>query len=108
MVNSKLTVGIHMLTLLALAGATPLSSEAIAGSVNTNPVVIRRLLALLRRAGYVGSTSGPGGGWRLTRPPREITLANIRRAIEQDRAVFPLHNNAPAAACRWAAISRVY
>lgn len=99
MVNSKLTVGIHMLTLLALAGATPLKSETIAGSVNTNPVVIRRLLALLRRAGYVESTSGPGGGWRLKCAPSDIKLSGVRAAIEENRAVFPLHNSDPNAAC---------
>jgi DNA-binding IscR family transcriptional regulator len=62
MVNSKLTVGVHILALLAMMGETQLTSEQIAGSVNTNPVVIRRLLGLLRTAGYVESTSGPGGG----------------------------------------------
>ncbi len=99
MVNAKLTVGIHMLTLLALAGATALRSDTIARSVNTNPVVIRRLLALLRRAGFVQSASGPGGGWRLKCAPGEIRLSDVRLAIEENRAVFPLHNSEPNAAC---------
>jgi Rrf2 family protein len=99
MVNSKLTVGIHMLTLLAFADPLPLPSETIAGSVNTNPVVIRRLLARLRKAGLVDSSSGPGGGWRLTRRPEEIRLSDLRAALEENREVFPLHNTNPDAAC---------
>ncbi|HTJ64854.1 MAG TPA: Rrf2 family transcriptional regulator [Alphaproteobacteria bacterium] len=99
MVNSKLTVGIHMLTLLAFADPMPLPSETIAGSVNTNPVVVRRLLALLRKAGFVDSNSGPGGGWRLVRRPEEIRMSDLRAALEENREVFPLHNAKPNAAC---------
>jgi Rrf2 family protein len=99
MVNSKLTVGIHILALLALAGETPLTSEQIAGSVNTNPVVIRRLLGLLRAAGYVESNSGPGGGWRLKIPADAIALSDLRGAVDQERALFPLHNGQPNPRC---------
>jgi len=53
--------------------------------VNTNPVVIRRILGPLREAGLVTSQPGPGGGWRLSRPPAEITLRDVYRAIEEDR-----------------------
>lgn len=99
MVNSKLTVGIHVLALLALVGEIPLTSEQIAGSVNTNPVVIRRLLGLLRMAGFVESNSGPGGGWRLKCPPGEIALSDVRRAVDHNREVFPLHNGQPNPLC---------
>lgn len=99
MVNSKLTVGIHILALLALAGETPLTSEQIAGSVNTNPVVIRRLLGLLRAAGYVESNSGPGGGWRLRVPAEDIALSDVRRAVDKERELFPLHNGQPNPRC---------
>ncbi|OQC68483.1 MAG: putative HTH-type transcriptional regulator YwnA [Verrucomicrobia bacterium ADurb.Bin006] len=53
MINSRFTVAIHVLCLLAHSQGQALTSEYIAGSVNTNPVVIRRLLAALRRAGLV-------------------------------------------------------
>src|SRR6476619_2527243 len=68
MLSSKLTVGVHILTLLASSPGESLTSEYIAGSVHTNPVVILRLLGLLREAGIVESQGGLGGGWRLKRP----------------------------------------
>jgi DNA-binding IscR family transcriptional regulator len=65
MVNCRFTVAIHVLCLLAAQHPQPLTSEFIAGSVNTNPVVIRRLLGSLRRAGLVKSQPGVSGGWEL-------------------------------------------
>ena len=97
--NSRFTVATHVLTLLAHeAGKDPLTSEYIAGSVNTNPVVIRRLLALLREAGLVSSQGGPGGGWQLTAPARSITLRDVFRAVQTD-ALFPMHASAPNPRC---------
>ncbi|HEY4389291.1 MAG TPA: Rrf2 family transcriptional regulator, partial [Ktedonobacteraceae bacterium] len=59
--NSQFAVAIHTLTLIAQAGDEPITSEYIAGSVNTNPVFIRRILGLLSRAGLVASQPGVGG-----------------------------------------------
>ncbi len=75
-----------------------MTSEYIAGSVNTNPVVIRRLLSLLRDAKLVTSQGGPGGGWQLTRPPRGITLRDIYLAMEES-TIFPMHTNPPNPRC---------
>lgn len=96
--SSRFTVGTHILTLLAYVGGEPSTSEFIAGSVNTNPVVIRRLLGLLREARLVTSRGGPGGGWELARPPRSITLRDVYLAME-DGAVFALPPNPPNFAC---------
>ncbi|WP_242393556.1 RrF2 family transcriptional regulator [Anaeromyxobacter oryzisoli] len=97
--SSRFTVAIHVLTLLAYgAGGEPMTSEYIAGSVNTNPVVIRRLLALLRRAKLVRSQGGPGGGWRLVPAARDITLRQVFRAVESGD-LFPLHGSAPNPRC---------
>ncbi len=96
--NSRYTVAIHVLTLLAYGGKEPATSEYIAASVNTNPVVIRRLLASLRAAKLVSSQGGPGGGWRLLRSPREITLRDVYRAVEGS-TLFPLHSSTPNQHC---------
>ncbi len=96
--NSRFTVGIHILTLLAHGNGEPVTSEYIAGSVNTNPVVIRRLLSQLRDAKLVTSQGGPGGGWQLVRPPRGITLRDIYLAMEGS-TLFPMHPNPPNPRC---------
>lgn len=88
--NSRFAVAIQVLA-LARGGhgascGCPVTSEHLAELVNTNPVVIRRILGPLREAGLVSSQPGPGGGWRLTRPPAEITLRDVYRAIEADRS----------------------
>jgi len=59
-----------------------MTSAYIAASVNTNPVVIRRILACLRKQKLVESKPGTGGGWNLTRDPRKITLREVYRAVE--------------------------
>lgn len=98
MTNTRYAVAIHVLTLLAYAGPEALTSEYIAGSVNTNPVVIRRILAGLREAGLVRSQGGPGGGWQLLRAPEAVSLLDVLRAVDTD-AAFPLHATPPNPAC---------
>lgn len=96
--SSRFTVAIHILTLLAYAGPEPCTSDYIAGSVNTNPVVVRRLLARLREAGLVASQGGPGGGWQLLQEAAAITLGAVFRAVEQGE-LFPLHATGPNPRC---------
>jgi DNA-binding IscR family transcriptional regulator len=80
--NSRFTVGVHILSLLAHEQGRTLTSEYIAVSVNTNPVVIRRLLGLLGQAGLVSTSEGAGGGTMLARPAERITLRDVYRAVE--------------------------
>lgn len=100
--NSRFAVAIHVLALARVArgDATglPVTSEQMAESVNTNPVVIRRILGSLREAGLVASQPGPGGGWRLTRPPAEITLRDVYRAVACE-PLFALPRREPNAEC---------
>jgi Rrf2 family protein len=55
--------------------------------VNTNPVVVRRILSALRQAGLVRCVKGAGGGASLARAPRSIRLDEIHRAIEPQRSL---------------------
>lgn len=96
--NSRFSTAVHILTLLASMPAQRLPSEFIAGSVGTNPVVVRRQLALLREAGLVTSKGARGGGWELTRDPRRITLRQIRAALGSE-AAFRMHRNEPSPNC---------
>jgi Rrf2 family protein len=96
--SSRFAVAVHTLTLLASKNDAPLKSEQIAASVNTNAVVIRRILCALSNAGLVASQTGSAGGTRLARPPARITLLDVRRALEEGGA-FGLHRRAPDRRC---------
>ena len=71
----------------------------LAKTVNTHPVVIRRLLLDLKEAHLVETQRGPGGGARLSREPQKITLAQIHRAVAGEIAAFGEHPNPPAQNC---------
>ncbi|MFJ8748415.1 Rrf2 family transcriptional regulator [Streptomyces sp. NPDC102441] len=99
--NSRLTVAAHTLAWIGLyqrRGHEVATSEQIAGSVSTNPVVIRRLLAELRKAGLADSRRGAGAGWMLSREPAAITLLDVYEAVEPG-PVFALHRSTPDAEC---------
>jgi len=59
------------------------SSEEIAGMLDTNPVLVRRMMAGLRTAGYVSSTAGRSGGWMLIADPEQITVLDVYQALEE-------------------------
>jgi Rrf2 family protein len=71
---------LHLLLHIARA-EKPLTSEALALSLNTNQVVVRRMLAGLREHGHVQSEKGHGGGWSLTRPLAAISLLDVHEAL---------------------------
>jgi Rrf2 family protein len=99
--NSRVTIAAHALAWLALAhsrGREVLTSEEVAASVNTNPVVIRRSLGDLRRAGLVAARRGAGAGWRLSRPPGEISLLDVYEAVSPEPLVA-LHHAEPNLEC---------
>ncbi|SDJ81047.1 Rrf2 family protein [Actinopolyspora mzabensis] len=99
--NSRLTVAAHALTWIGLyqrRGHEVATSEQIATSVNTNPVVIRRLLAELRKAGLADSQRGAGAGWMLVRDLETITLLDVYQAIDPG-PIFALHRARPNPEC---------
>ncbi len=58
-----------------------MTSEVLARSMDTNPVVIRRIMAGLREQGYVQSEKGHGGGWTLACDLSKVTLRDIYEAL---------------------------
>ncbi len=82
--NLRFSVALHILTLLAASETGLLTSEAIAASVDTNPVVIRRVMADLRENGIVESRPGVNGGWKLTQSAQAITLCKVFEAVQED------------------------
>lgn len=84
--------------MLAKSRDENVKSEYIAGSVNTNPVVIRRLLGELSHADLVVSQTGANGGTRLSRCPSEINLSEVYKAVSCGE-VFALHARSPNQDC---------
>ncbi len=100
--SSHFVIAVHATALLAhLRDDAPLCSEYIAGSVNTNPVIIRRVMGKLVKAGIVAPTSGRNGGFSLARPAREVTLADVSAAIHDDEQywIFAGHPRQPNTKC---------
>ena len=96
--NSQFSMAVHVLSMLARSRDENLKSDDLAGSVNTNPVVIRRLLGQLNHAKLVISQTGANGGTRLARCPNEINLAEVYRAVSCGE-VFALHAKGPNKDC---------
>jgi Rrf2 family protein len=97
--NSRFSIAVHVLTMLASnKGDERLKSDCIAESVNTNPVVIRRLLCSLQEANLVASQVGASGGTTLARAPKKIKLSEIYDAVASGD-VFSLHPKRPNQEC---------
>lgn len=100
--SSKFVVAIHILSGLAVVynkkSRAPVSSENIAWSVNTNPVVIRRIIGALKKHGLVKTIAGAAGGAMLGKPPEKITLSEIYEAVEEG-SIFHLHYKRPNPEC---------
>src|SRR5258708_28601215 len=86
--NSRMASAVHIMSFVAHAGDEGTSSEAIAKSLQTNPVVVRKILKLLERAGLVALRQGRHGGVGLRRSAARITLGQIYKAVESENGVF--------------------
>lgn len=96
--NCRFAVAVHIAAILALHRDAPATSDWIAGSVNTNPVVVRRILSALAKAGLVSSQRGIAGGSSLARDPELISLLDLYRAVDEQEAQS-LHHQPPNPDC---------
>jgi Rrf2 family protein len=80
--DSRLSGVLHVLLHMAEHDG-PMTSEVLAKAMDTNPVVVRRVMAGLRDQGYVESEKGHGGGWRIACDPSQVTLRDIYVALGQ-------------------------
>jgi DNA-binding IscR family transcriptional regulator len=95
--DSRLSGVLHVLLHMA-EQPTPKTSEALARAMNTNPVVIRRIMAGLRDRGFVRSEKGHGGGWTIARNLDQVTLRDIYEALGKPE-VFAMGNRTEAPGC---------
>lgn len=80
--SCRFAMAVHVLTLLAYKEGDRVTSAFLAGSINTHPVIVRRLLLALQRAKLVDTCKGAGSGSRLNCAPRRINMARVYRAVE--------------------------
>lgn len=90
--DSKLSGILHVL-LHMMGMKAPATSEQLAKMMGTNPVVVRRVMAGLRRQGFVASAKGHGGGWAIACDPKAVTLADIYEAVGEPPLVALGHRS---------------
>jgi Rrf2 family protein len=80
---------IHCVALLAgLSPESVLSAPALAEFHGVSPSYLLKHLQALSSAGLLHTTPGPRGGYRLARPPEDITLLDIVLAVEGSEPAF--------------------
>lgn len=93
-ISSRFTMAIHMFACIDTFSDQKMTSDFMAASIGTNPVIIRKLLQQLKAAGLIEVLRGTGGV-TITRPLNEITFLDIYKAVEcaPDEQLFHFHEN---------------
>jgi Rrf2 family protein len=89
-IANRFSIAVHILSLLGTIEDAEHTSEWMAGSIGVNPVIVRKISGMLRRAGLVRTSQGVAGA-QLARPLSDITLLDVYRAVEPDGALFSVH-----------------
>jgi Rrf2 family protein len=96
--NGRFSISLHILTLLDRFPNELVSSEFMAGSININPVLVRKEISNLKKHGLVASKEGKAGGFMLAKPSKQIRLSDIYKAVRQT-PVLGQTNNTPNPKC---------
>ena len=94
-ISSRFTIALHIFTCVdVFKDEYKVTSDFLAGSINTNPVVIRKILTQLKNAGLITVARGTGGV-EPTRPLSEITFYDVYQAIEpvENGDLFHFHES---------------
>jgi Rrf2 family protein len=82
-ISAKVDYAVRALCELAAHdGDVPLKAEQMAAAQDIPLSFLENILVDLKRAGFVRSQRGQVGGYRMAKPPQEITIADIIRAVE--------------------------
>ena len=98
-ISTKFTIAIHLLAAVDYFGETQkVTSDFLAASIGSNPVIIRNIMSDLRNAGIIEIKRGPGG-IAITRPLDQITFYDVYEAVEKNKEdLFRFHEN-PSPLC---------
>ncbi len=93
-ISSRFAVGVHILSLIEINKDGVSTSEFLAGSVNTNPAVIRKIMGMLKKAGLVKVQPGIAGA-ALAKDLSDITLLDVYKAVNvvKEDELFSIHEN---------------
>ena len=94
-ISSRFTIALHIFTCIeTFKNDYKITSDFLAGSINTNPVIIRKILTQLKNAGLITVARGTGG-ISPTRPLKEISFYDVYQAIEpvENGDLFNFHNS---------------
>jgi DNA-binding IscR family transcriptional regulator len=94
---TRFAIAIHIMSLIGSDMGREMTSEWIANSVGVNPVIVRNVTGMLRRAGLVRTHRGVAGA-RPARPLSEINLLELFKAVELESEIFSIHPR-PSADC---------
>ena len=93
MSNTRFATAIHIMTLLAKCQEEWLTSDWIAGSININPVIVRKELGILRDANLVVSKQGKVGGSQIASDPSKIKISDIYKAVKNSEVLGKKNKN---------------
>ena len=79
-ISSRFTMAIHMFACIDTFSNQKMTSDFMAESIGTNPVIIRKILQQLKAAGLVEVARGTGGV-KVTKPLDQITFLDVYRAV---------------------------
>ena len=96
-VNTQFSIAVHVLAAIAHYERA-FTSEVLAGSVNANPVFVKRILVKLSKAKLVKTTVGRSGGYALARSPKSISLLDIYSAVNPP-STFAIHTYPNSKGC---------
>ncbi|WCK55082.1 Rrf2 family transcriptional regulator [Aneurinibacillus sp. Ricciae_BoGa-3] len=92
-ISTRFSIAVHILSLIAVS-SNDCTGDFIASSVNTNPVIIRRIMGMLKKAGLLEVRAGVGGA-SLLKNPEQITLLDVYRAVNvtEENQLFRIHEH---------------
>lgn len=96
--NTQFSIAVHLMIALGYGGEQQATSTELAGSINTSPSFVRRILAKLSKAGLVSTTTGKSGSCLLAKRAEEISLLEIYKAVNAPQT-FAIHEYPVQNAC---------
>lgn len=92
-VSTRFSDSIHILAFIHIfQGKAPLTSDNIASSIETSPVMVRRLMSELKKGGLLETRHGAADP-KITRPLDQISLLDIYLTIEKDKPLFEIDHD---------------